>query len=120
MGKKWCIDVVQRVIVLFNWPPRRKPNSFTNATEWCFFLGFFEVHRGGCPKSATGLNIIIGFSSKSMWVPRLLFCQNVSFRGWVKKSTQTFLSLEAISYARVLQSIEISCLLSNFPILKEI
>ena len=35
-------------------------------------------------------------------------------RGWVKKSIQTVLSVEAISLARVLQSVKISCLFLNF------
>jgi hypothetical protein len=39
---------------------------------------------------------------------------NFPYRGWVKKSTLTLLSLEAISLARVLQSVKISCLLSDF------
>ena len=33
---------------------------------------------GWVPKFATGLNIIIGCRSKSIWVTRLLFCQNDS------------------------------------------
>ena len=37
-----------------------------------------------------------------------------------KKSALTFLSLEAIFYARVLQSLKISCLLLNFLYNKEI
>ena len=39
---------------------------------------------------------------------------NKLIEGEEKKSTLTFLSLEAISYARVLQSIKISSLLINF------
>ena len=39
---------------------------------------------------------------------------NPSIEGEQKKSTQTVLSLEAISYARVLQSPKISCLLLDF------
>ena len=48
------------------------------------------------PKFATGLNMIIGCSSKSIWLTRLLFCQNGSpigrkkeikiFRAWKEKT----------------------------------
>ena len=40
-------------------------------------LSYF-ITRGWCPKFATELNIIVGCSSKSIWVTRLLFCQNDS------------------------------------------
>ena len=38
----------------------------------------YKLSRGWFPKFATGLNIIIGCRSKSIWVTRLLFCQNDS------------------------------------------
>ena len=53
--------------------------------------------RGWCPKFATGLNIIIGCSSKSIWVTRLLFCQNdYPMRGsfWYKDSLITLILFE--------------------------
>ena len=34
------------------------------------------LHRDWSPKFATGLNMIIGCSSKSIWVIKLSFCQN--------------------------------------------
>ena len=66
--------------------------------------------RGWCPKFATGLNIIIGCSSKSVWVPRLLFCQNdYPIRGsfWCKDSLITHLLFE-------LQPIMILSSVANF------
>ena len=49
------------------------------------------------PKFATGLNMIIGFSSKSTWVTRLLFCQNDSSMResfWQKDSLITHILFE--------------------------
>ena len=49
------------------------------------------------PKFATGLNMIKGCSSKSIWVTRLLFCQNDSpMRGsfWEKDSLITHILFE--------------------------
>ena len=40
-----------------------------------------RIHRGWCIKFATGLNIINRHISKSIWVTRLLFCQNDSPMG---------------------------------------
>ena len=39
--------------------------------------------RDWSPKFATGLNMIIGCSSKSIWLTRLLFCQNDSSMKWL-------------------------------------
>ena len=62
-------------------------------------LGWFV--SSGCrdwlPKFATGLNVIIGCSSKSIWLTRLLFCQNgSSMRGsfWQKNSFITDILFE--------------------------
>ena len=41
-------------------------------------LGLSHQSRDWSPKFATGLNMMIGCSSKSIWVTRLLFCQNDS------------------------------------------
>ena len=43
-----------------------------------FVLDLIQPYRtrGWCPKFATGLNIIISHSSKSVWVIKLSFCQN--------------------------------------------
>ena len=35
-----------------------------------------RIHRDWSTKLATGLNVIIDWSSESIWVTRLLFCQN--------------------------------------------
>ena len=54
-------------------------------------------HRDWLLKFATGLNMIIGCSSKSIWLTRLLFCQNGSpMRGsfWQKNSFITHILLE--------------------------
>ena len=49
-------------------------------------------YRSCCAKFATGLNIIIRHNSKSIWVIKLSFCQNVSPMGgsfWQKDSLIT-------------------------------
>ena len=53
--------------------------------------------RGWVPKFATGLIYQIEHSSKSIWVTRLLFCQNNSLMGgsfWPKDSLITFIIFE--------------------------
>ena len=56
---------------------------------------YIYLHRGWYPKFATGLNIIIGCSSKSIRVTRLLFCQNDSLRSyWQKDSLITRILFE--------------------------
>ena len=57
----------------------------------------YKLSRGWFPKFATGLNIIIGFRSKSIWVTRLLFCQNDSPKWgsfWQKDSLITYMLFE--------------------------
>ena len=54
-------------------------------------------NRDWSPKFATGLNMIIGCSSKSIWVTILLFCQNNSPRRetfWQKDSLITHILFE--------------------------
>ena len=56
-----------------------------------------KKHRGWVPKFATGLIYQIEHSSKSIWVTRLLFCQNNSLMGgsfWPKDSLITFIIFE--------------------------
>ena len=53
--------------------------------------------RGWVPKFATELIYQIGHSSKSIWVTRLLFCQNDSLMGgsfWSKDSFITYIIFE--------------------------
>ena len=62
---------------------------------------YMYITRDWLPKFATGLNIIIGCSSKNIWLTRLLFCQNGSpTRGsfWQKNSfiTQILFELQPI------------------------
>ena len=47
-------------------------------------------------------------------------CMYVVVEGEHKLSTLTFLGLEAISYARVLQNLKISCLVLKFIQIEEI
>ena len=66
--------------------------------------------RGWCTKFATGLNIIIGCSSKSMWVIKLFLCQNDPLMGesfWQNNSLITHILFE-------LQSIMIFSPVANF------
>ena len=51
--------------------------QFVFGIIYCF-LYIFIIPRDCWPKFATGLNMIIGCSSKSIWLTRLLFCQNGS------------------------------------------
>ena len=63
--------------------------------SWNF--GFWILRRGWCPKFATGLNIIIRHSSKSIWVTNLLFCQNdspIRKSFWQKDSLITHILFE--------------------------
>ena len=62
------------------------------------------------PKFATGLNMIIGCSSKSMWVMKLFFCQNDPLMGepfWQNNSLVSHILFE-------LQPIIISSPVANF------
>ena len=73
-------------------------------TNWKFKIGretqkneSLVKSRDWSPKFATGLNMIIGSSSKSIWVTRLLFCQNdFLMRGsfWQKDSLKTHILFE--------------------------
>ena len=62
---------------------------FKNWKKW-------PLHRDWSPKFATVLNMIIVSSSKSIWVTRLLFCQNNSpMRGsYWEKDSLNFLKLQ--------------------------
>ena len=56
-----------------------------------------KVHRGWCPKFATGINIIIRQSWKSIWLTNLLFCQNdspIRTSFWQKDSLITHMLFE--------------------------
>ena len=44
----------------------------------CKWMNALHLCRDCCAKFATGLNIIISHSSKSIWVIKLSFCQNDS------------------------------------------
>jgi len=68
------------------------------------------ISRDWSPKFATGLNMIIGCSSKRIWVIKLSFCQNDPLMGesfWQNNSLVTHILFE-------LQSIVIFSLVANF------
>ena len=73
---------------------KNDPLAFSWGRE-IFFVDSYD--RDWLPKFATGQNMIIGCSSKSIWLTRLLFCQNGSpMRGsfWQKKSFITHILFE--------------------------
>jgi hypothetical protein len=64
-------------------------------------LPMFYACRGWCSKFVTGLNTVIGCSSKSIWVIKLSFCQNDPLIGesfWQNNSlvTQILFELQLI------------------------
>ena len=72
-----------------------KTSILTYAHTFCYIVAYLP--RDWLPKFATGLNMIIGCSSKSIWLTRLLFCQNGSpMRGsfWQKNSFITHILFE--------------------------
>ena len=93
MTKPWLL-----LSLLFRFvSARRNYNFVTKAAKLLLTSNKYTDFIDWLPKFATGLNMIIGCSSKSIWVTRLLFCQNGSpMRGsfWQKNSFITHILFE--------------------------
>ena len=66
-------------------------------SKYTLYTCIIFVRRGWCPKFATGLNIIIGCSSKSIWVIKLSLSQNNSLMAesfWQNNSLVTHILFE--------------------------